>query len=117
MIAFTKTENLSNTIRLTDVLQGEPSYGKRWGGTKIGKYKTACAVRKDIKQMIKKEWKKLMNTAKRNKVLNHTTDDHALNINFCVWFAKSFIFTGIQIIKAGLFYKNNSVRVINRWFT
>jgi len=36
-----------------------------------------------------------------------------LNINFFVTFVKPFIFTGIQRLKTGLFYKRNSVIFID----
>ena len=44
----------------------------------------------------------------------HRREDHALNL--CVDFLKSFIFTGIQRVKTGLFCKSNSVSFTDRWF-
>jgi len=45
--------------------------------------------------------------------LIHTREDHALNIISFFTFVKPFIFTCIQRLKTGLFYKRNSVIFID----
>jgi len=45
-----------------------------------------------------------------------TWEDHILNINLCVKLVIPFIFTGIQRLKIGLFYKSNSLSLVHRWF-
>jgi len=50
--------------QFTDLFEGGPSNAKRCEGTKTGKYKTTCVVRKAFIRMGKMEWKKSLNIAK-----------------------------------------------------
>jgi len=78
-------------------------------GTRIGKSKPTRVVKKEVKRIGRTDWKQI--NKYRSGELFHTTEDRDF-INLCVSFVNPCIFTGIQKVKAGLFYKSNSVVVI-----
>jgi len=65
-----------------------------------------------------KRSKQVKEHGRRLQELLHTGQDHDFDINLCVKLAIPFIFTGMQRVKNGLFYKRKSVCFVYmyRWF-